>query len=213
MSINVCLVDDHKMLREGIKQLLEFDSDIKVVYQASNADELFKDFLKLNVDVFLLDINLPGKNGIEVLKMIKHMNKEVRVIMLTVHNEIEYLISALDNKADGYVLKESGSSELIRAIKTVNKGNQYIQPDLIPMLNSRLVKRNNETDLLNALTKREKQILICIAEGKNNLDISKEFDISEQTVKNHITSMFKKIEVKDRTQAAVFAIRNNLVNV
>lgn len=213
MSINVCLVDDHKMLREGIKQLLEFDPDIKVVFQASDSDELFKSILNYKIDVLLLDINLPGRNGIEVLKMVKKVNKNIHVIMLTVHNEVDYLLTALDNKADGYVLKDSGSNELIRAIKTVNKGNQFIEPELIPMLNSRLVRRDSENDLLNGLTKRERQILVCIAEGKNNLEISKEFDISEQTVKNHITSMFKKIGVKDRTQAAVFAIRNNLVSV
>lgn len=213
MSINVMITDDHKMLREGIKQLLEFDSEIDVIAQASDGKETLEKVFEVKPDVLLLDINLPDTTGVQLLKEIKRKTKKIKILMLTVHNEMEYLLECLDNNADGYILKDSDSSELINAIKKVYNGEQYIQPDLIPSLNARLVQKDTEYDMVRELTKRERQILICIAEGKSNLDIGNEFNISERTVKNHITGLFKKIGVKDRTQAAVFAIRNNLINI
>ena len=213
MAISVMITDDHKMLREGIKQLLEFDSDIKVIDQASTGSECLERVMVNKPDVLLLDINLPDMSGIEVLKEIKKKSKKIRIMMLTVHNEIEYLMECMDAGMDGYILKDSDSDELIKAIKIVYNGDRYIQSDLIPALNARLIRKNSEYDMVKELTKREKEILVCIANGKNNFEIGEQLEISERTVKNHITSLFKKIGVKDRTQAAVFAIRNNLVSV
>lgn len=213
MSINVLLVDDHKMLREGIKQLIEFDSEINVVAQASSGEECVNIFKSEKIDVCVLDINLPDVAGTKLLKDLKKSNKSTKFLMLTVHNEVEYLLEAFDNGANGYILKDSGSGELIKAIKAVFSGERYIQPDLVPALNARLLKREDDNDKAKDITKREKQILVSIALGKSNKDIAEEFDISERTVKNHITSLFKKIGVSDRTQAAVFAIRNNLVSL
>ncbi len=213
MSIRVLLVDDHKMLREGIKQLLEFDPEIVVASQASTGEECKDVFLKNKFDVVVLDINLPDTSGITLLKELKKINKSVKYLMLTVHNETEYLIESFDNGANGYILKDSGSIELIKAIKAVYNGERYIQGDLVPALNARLLKREDDNDKSKDITKREKQILINIALGKSNKDIADAFDISERTVKNHITSLFKKIGVEDRTQAAVFAIRNNIVSL
>ncbi len=213
MAINVTLVDDHKMLREGIKQLIEFDSAINVVFQASDAKECLDSLSSNNSDVFVLDINLPDMSGIKLIKEIKKKNKKSKVLMLSVHNEVEYIIDSLDNGANGYILKDSGSDELIKAINTIYSGEQYIEPALVPLLNARLVQLESESDMLKDITKREKEILIYIAEGKSNIDISKYLSISEQTVKNHISNLFKKIGVKDRTQAAVFAIRNNIIRM
>lgn len=213
MSIRVMLVDDHKMLREGIKQLIEFEPDITVVAQASDGEECLENVKNADIDVCVLDINLPDIQGTKLLKEIHKLNKKVKVLMLTVHNEVEYLLDALDYGANGYILKDSGSGELIKAIRAVFNGERYIQPNLIPMLNARLLKREDDNDKVKEITRREKQILVNIALGRSNKDIAEEFDISERTVKNHITSLFKKIDVSDRTQAAVFAIRNNLVDL
>ena len=213
MSIRVMLVDDHKMLREGIKQLIEFEPDITVVAQASDGEECLDTVKNTDIDVCVLDINLPDIQGTKLLKEIHKLNKKVKVLMLTVHNEVEYLLDALDYGANGYILKDSGSGELIKAIRAVFNGERYIQPNLIPMLNARLLKREDDNDKVKEITRREKQILVNIALGRSNKDIAEEFDISERTVKNHITSLFKKIDVSDRTQAAVFAIRNNLVDL
>lgn len=213
MSINLLLVDDHAMLREGIKQLLELDSELNVICQASNGDECLSSVSRNPVDIVLLDINLPDVTGTKLIKDIKRIKHSVKVLILTVHNEMEYLIDAIDLGCDGYLLKDSDSEELIKAIKAVYSGERYIQPELIPSLNARLLKRESDLDKAKDVTKREKQILISIAQGKSNKDIADSFDISERTVKNHITSLFKKIGVTDRTQAAVFAIRNNYINL
>lgn len=213
MSISVMLVDDHKLISEGIRQLLSFNPTIEVVSMVTSADECLSTFMNVKPDVILLDINLPDMNGISVLKEIKRRSKKVKVMMLTIHNEVEYLIESLDAKADGYILKESGSDELISAIKTVYDGERYIQPSLIPSLNARLIQNESADNVLRELTKRETQMLAYIATGKSNAEIAEILKISDRTVKNHISNLFKKINVKDRTQAAVFAIRNNVVRM
>ncbi|MCR5117321.1 MAG: response regulator transcription factor [Lachnospiraceae bacterium] len=213
MTINVMLVDDHKMLREGIKQLLEFDPEIKVVSSAQTGKECLSLLEENKPDVVLLDINLPDTTGIKLIKDIKKRSKTIKVMMLTVHNEVEYLVDSLDGGADGYILKDSGADELIKAIKFIYNGERYIEPSLIPSLNARLVQLETETDMVKSLTKREIQILSLLVSGKSNLDISEILKLSEQTIKNHVTALYKKIGVKDRTQAAVFAIRNNIVSM
>lgn len=213
MEIKVMIADDHKMVREGIKQLLELDENISVVGMASDGEECLS-FLKNGLaDVLLLDINMPKKNGLEVLKEIKDNDINIKVIILTVHNEVDYLLRAVEIGVDGYILKDSGSSELITAIGMVMNGESYIQPDMIPMLNSKMVVRNNDKEKIKNLTKRELEVLILVSEGMFNKEIADKLKISERTVKNHISNIFKKIDVADRTQAAVFAIKNSLIHI
>lgn len=213
MSTKVMLVDDHALIREGIKQLLEFDGSIVVIEQASDGAECLEKLQHVQPDILLLDINMPNVNGIEVLEEIKKKNIPVKVLMLTVHSEAEYLVQAVDIGANGYILKDSGSEELKKAIQSVMDGDSYIQPSLIPSLNSRLVNRDIDKEKIAALTKREMEILTQIAGGMFNKEIAMNLNISERTVKNHISNIFKKIDVSDRTQAAVFAIRNNIVKL
>lgn len=214
MPINVVIVDDHKMVREGIKQLLEFDGKIKVVGEAGNGLECVE---LLNTgklpDVLLLDINMPEMNGLEVLQYIRKNKIDIRVLILTVHNEAEYLVKAVDMNIDGYILKDSESEVLKNAIYAVCEGENYIQPELIPMLNSRMINRDMDNEKLKSLTKREIEVLKAIAAGLLNKEIATNLGISERTVKNHISNIFKKIDVADRTQAAVFAIKNNIVKL
>lgn len=213
MSIKVMLADDHILMREGIRQLLEFDGSISVIAEANDGDECISKLLKFKPDVLLLDINMPKKNGIEVLEEIKKKNIDVKVLILTVHNETEYLLKAVDIGVDGYLLKDSESAELKRAINAVLNGENYIQPSLIPALNNRLVSRDIDKDKIESLTKRELEVLIQVANGLFNKEIATSLDISERTVKNHISNIFKKIDVSDRTQAAVFAIKNDLIKL
>ena len=200
-------------MREGIRQLLEFDGSISVIAEANDGDECISKLLKFKPDVLLLDINMPKKNGIEVLEEIKKKNIDVKVLILTVHNETEYLLKAVDIGVDGYLLKDSESAELKRAINAVLNGENYIQPSLIPALNNRLVSRDIDKDKIESLTKRELEVLIQVANGLFNKEIATSLDISERTVKNHISNIFKKIDVSDRTQAAVFAIKNDLIKL
>lgn len=213
MNINLIIADDHKIMREGIKQLLEIDGYIRVIGEANNGVECLELLNKVKADVLLLDINMPTMNGIETLIKIKENNIPIKVIILTVHDEIDYLIKAVDIGVDGYILKDSDSSELRRAIFAVYNGKNYIEADLIPLLNAKMVKRDNDKVKLDSLTKREMEVLILVANGLFNKDIAEQLNISERTVKNHMSSIFKKIQVLDRTQAAVFAIRNNLIHI
>ena len=213
MSLNVILADDHVLIREGIKQLLEFDGSINVIDEAGDGEECIEKCKREKPDVLLLDINMPNMNGTETLKVIKNEKMKMKVLMLTVHNEIEYLVKAIDMGVDGYILKDSGCAELKEAIQTVINGESYIQPKLLPALNNYLIRKDIDKDKLHLLTKRELEVLIQVAKGNFNKDIALNLNISERTVKNHMSSIFKKIEVNDRTQAAVFAIKNNLVSL
>lgn len=212
-KINVMLVDDHSMIREGLKQLLEFDGTIKVVGEASNGVECLEKIYTCNPDVLLLDINMPEMNGIEVLKKMKADNSQIKVLILTVHNEMDYLMKAVDIGVDGYILKDSESLKLKKAIMAVKDGENYIQPSLIPALNSQLVNRDSDKDMISSLTNRELEVLVQVANGMFNKEIATNLNISERTVKNHISNIFKKIDVSDRTQAAVFAIKNNIIKL
>lgn len=213
MKIKVMITDDHKMVREGIKQLLELNDSISVVGMASDGDECISVLESKKPDLLLLDINMPGKNGLEIIEEIKKINFNVKIILLTVHNEVDYLLKAVEIGADGYVLKDSGSAELVNAIEIVMSGESYIQPDMIPMLNSKMIAKNSDKEKMKNLTKRELEVLVLVSEGMFNKEIADKLSISERTVKNHISSIFKKIDVADRTQAAVFAIRNNLIHI
>ena len=215
MSIKVMLADDHSMIREGLKQLLEFDGSIQVIAQAGDGEECLKKLCQVYPDVLLLDINMPKKNGIEVLQEIRDKSSgyDIKVLILTVHNEVEYLLKAVDIGVDGYILKDSGSAELKKAINCIMEGESYIQPSLIPALNSRLISRDTDKEKIESLTKRELEVLIQVANGMFNKEIALALDISERTVKNHISNIFKKIDVADRTQAAVFAIKNDIVKL
>ncbi|MCI5954512.1 MAG: response regulator transcription factor [Lachnospiraceae bacterium] len=213
MSIKVMLADDHILMREGIRQLLEFDGSIDVVAEANDGEECIEKLLLTKPQILLLDINMPKKNGIEVLEEIKRKNIDVKVLILTVHDEIEYLIKAVDIGVDGYILKDSESTELKRAISVIMNGESYIQPKLIPALNNRLVARDVDKDKIDSLTSRELEVLIQVANGMFNKEIATSLNISERTVKNHISNIFKKIDVSDRTQAAVFAIKNDIIKL
>lgn len=212
-KIRVMITDDHSLIREGLKQLLEFDGSIEVVGEASNGVECLEKLEKCNPEVLLLDINMPEKNGIEVLKQMKVDDSKVRVLILTVHNEMDYLMKAVDIGVDGYILKDSESAELKKAIKAVRDGENYIQPSLIPALNSQLLNRDTDKDKISLLTNRELKVLVQVANGMFNKEIATNLNISERTVKNHISNIFKKIDVSDRTQAAVFAIKNNIIKL
>lgn len=213
MSIKVMLVDDHILMREGIRQLLEFDGSVEVIAEASDGEECLSKIGLAKPQVLLLDINMPKKNGIEVLEELRKRNINVKVLILTVHDEVEYLLKAIDIGAEGYILKDSESSELKKAISVIVNGESYIQPKLIPALNKRLVTRDVDKEKIDSLTSREREVLIQVASGMFNKEIATSLNISERTVKNHISNIFKKIDVSDRTQAAVFAIKNDIIKL
>ena len=143
----------------------------------------------------------------------KEKRMKIKVLVLTIHSEVEYLLKAVDIGVNGYLLKDSESAELKKAILAVVNGDNYIQPSLIPVLNSKMIDRDKDVMKIESLTRRELEVLKNLSIGMYNKEIAEKLDISERTVKNHISNIFKKIEVTDRTQAAVFAIRNNLITI
>lgn len=207
------ITDDHSMIREGLKNLLELDGDIEVIAEAEDGRDCLKKLEIVKPDVLLLDINMPGMNGLEVLQYLKSRRSKLKVLVLTVHNEIEYLMKAVEIGVSGYVLKDSDSSELKKAIFAIAEGETYIQPSLIPALNSKMIEKNESEGKIDSLTRRELEVLKLLAVGMYNKEVAKRLEISERTVKNHVSNIFKKLEVTDRTQAAVFAIRNNLIQL
>jgi DNA-binding NarL/FixJ family response regulator len=212
-TIRVVIADDHRMIREGLKQLLELEGDISIVGEAGDGIECIEEIAIKKPDVLLLDINMPRMDGLKVLQKLKEMKSNIKVLILTIHNEIEYLLKAVDIGVNGYVLKDSESDLLRKAIFSINSGEIFIQPNMVPLLNDKLENREEETTTESLLTKREMEVLKLITEGLFNKEIAYNLSISEKTVKNHVSNIFRKISVSDRTQAAVYAIRNNIVEV
>lgn len=215
-KISVLLVDDHSMIREGLKQLLELDGDIQVIGEAGNGVRCLELLHELKPDVLLLDINMPQMDGLQVLEKLREMNSEQKVLILTIHNEVEYLIRAVEIGVSGYVLKDSESAILKRAIYAVSNGEKYIDATLAPLLKEKQYRKNLQQEARSKeklLSAREIEVLCSLAEGLYNKEIAVKLDISEKTVKNHISNIFKKINVSDRTQAAVYAIKHNFVEL
>jgi len=211
--IKILIADDHCMVREGLKQLLELDGDIQVIGEAGDGISCLRMLEELRPDVTLLDINMPQMNGLKVLEAIRgNKNDKNRIIILTIHNEIEYLMRAVDNNVDGYVLKDSDSEILRKAIFSVYNGEKYYQSELVPLMKQKVENRKYESKD-EVLTKREMEVLKLLTEGLFNKEIAYQLSISEKTVKNHVSNIFKKILVSDRTQAAVYAIKNNIVEL
>lgn len=213
-KIKLMIADDHSMVREGLIQLLELEEEFEVIAEASNGDECLKLLSDVKPDILLLDINMPNKNGLDVLKCLNNMEEvHIKVLVLTVHNEVDYLVKSMEYGIDGYVLKDSESSELKKAILSIARGEKYIQPSLKPLLEDWKVNMDSDMAKIDSLTKRELDVLKNLSIGMYNKEIATKLEISERTVKNHVFNIFKKIGVADRTQAAVFAIKNNLVNI
>lgn len=209
--IKVAIADDHAIVREGLKQILELDENITVIGEASNGKETLDMLKTCKPDILLLDINMPVMSGIDVLENLRLKSSRQKVIILTIHNEFEYLQKAVQIGVDGYILKDSSSSVIRNAILSVMDGNRYIDAKLASLAKESTDSLSEAS--LKAITKRERQVLQLIAAGMLNKEIAIELDISEKTVKNHISSLFRKINVSDRTQAAVFAIKKNLVDI
>ncbi|WP_221567954.1 response regulator transcription factor [Alkalihalobacillus sp. TS-13] len=208
--INVMLVDDHAVLRDGLKNIFEMEDDIQVVGEAVNGNEALEVLKEMKPDVVLLDINLPDKNGVELTAIFKRDYPNVKVLILTMHSMDEYFMAAIREGADGYLLKDAPSVQVVEAIRTVAKGESIIDPSLTKKLLGYYNQKNETTDK-SELTEREKEVLICLVDGLSNKEIGERLFISDKTVKIHVSKIFKKINVKSRSQAVIYAVQNQLV--
>ncbi|MGG0646047.1 response regulator transcription factor [Bacillus mycoides] len=209
--IKILVVDDHAFLRDAIRSILEDESDMKVVGEASSGDGVLGKVEECRPDCILMDINLPGKNGIEATELVKKNYPNCRVLVFTMYEHDEYLMDALQADADGYLLKDSSSEQVIAAIRMLYRGDSVIHPrmtkKLITYHQQKMKLESNE----NELTEREKEILFELVKGLSNKEIAEALYISDKTVKIHINKIFKKLNVKSRSQAVIYAVRNQLV--
>ncbi|RKD27571.1 two component transcriptional regulator, LuxR family [Caminicella sporogenes DSM 14501] len=216
-KIRILIVDDHALMRQGLKQILEIEDDIEVVGLAIDGEDALKKAIKLKPDVILMDINMPNMNGIQALRRIKDMGLDIKIIMLTIHDDREYLFETINIGAEGYVLKDAEASSLVKAIRDVYFGESYIHPSLASEFVREYKQRGKislKKDKKNEkLTRREYEVITLIAEGLNNKEIAERLFISEKTVKNHVSNIFKKIGVNDRTQAAIYAFKHNIKKI
>lgn len=213
--IRVMLVENHSMVRQGLKQLIELENDIKVVVEAADGIQAADYYQIKKPDIVLMDINIPKKNGLQALELIKQRDPNAKIIMLTFHQDKEYLFQSLELGASGYVLKDADGYVLIEAIRKVYNGETYIQPamakELVVEFKKYLEKGKANAKKSNILSERELEVLRLIAKGLLNKEIAKTLYISEKTVKNHVSNIFKKLNVSDRTQAAIYALKHNII--
>ena len=207
--INIAIADDHALIREGLSKILSYEKDLNIVAESSSGEDLIKKIEGIEVEIVLLDINMYALDGIETLKIIKNKWNKIKVIILTVEKQRRKIREAMDLGASGYVLKESAGSEITNAIRTVYAGGKYIDKSLIDsFINDVNIEGTN--NLLDSLTNRELRILLEISNGIKNKDIAEKLYLSEKTIKNYVTAIFKKIGVEDRVHATIFAINNGI---
>ena len=212
MKIKVILIDDHTLFREGLQRLL-MRHEIDVVSSVSNGEEGLKAIEAHDPDVVLLDLRMPNISGIEVLKNIKKMKKAMPVVMLTTSDDEKDLIEALRNGAGGYLLKDMEPDDLVVALKDVLKGETIVAPNLVQILAKFHQGDDTEiniSNLISTLTPRENEILELLADGQSNKLIAKNLGISDGTVKLHVKSILRKLEIHSRVEAAVIAVEHGL---
>lgn len=204
--IRILLVDDHTLFRSGIRALLASQEDIDVVGEAGEGSEALKLCQILKPDIVLLDLNMPGLSGLEVLKLMLEDSHQQLVIMLTLSEEAEDLLKALQLGAKGYLLKNSNVDYLVNAIRLVAQGGTAIQPEMTSTLVAGLRQnKKEETEEKEQLSLREKEVLKLVSSGQSNKEIARKLDIGESTVKFHIQSILRKLNLSSRVQAAVYA--------
>ena len=212
--ITVALADDQEIIREGIKMILSLDIELNVLFEAGDGNELLDKMEEKQPDVILMDIRMPVLDGVAATKLIKKKYPNVRVIILTTFSDDEYIFEGLKNGADGYILKDSNSEDIIRAIKTAHAGNILLNPEVaakvVRALNASGAGniRQKSAERLNLLTPRELDVAQLVASGKNNREICKKLFLSEGTVKNYVTRILEKLELSSRTELAVYIMTN-----
>lgn len=203
--IKVLLVDDQSLIRQGLKALLELEPDLEVVGDAENGEIAIHLIEELSPDVVLMDIRMPIMDGVAATWEIQKRFPGIKVLVLTTFDDDEYVKAALQNGAMGYLLKDTPSEELAVAIRAVYKGYTQLGPGIVKKLLTQFSSVTPPPPSLAELTPREKEVLRLIATGANNREIAQQLYISEGTVKNHVTNILNRLDLRDRTQAAIFA--------
>ncbi len=205
MTIRVFLLDDHELVRSGLRQLLEAEPDIEVVGESASAEEARRRIPALRPDVAVLDARLPDGSGIEVCRDVRSQDPSIKALVLTSFDDDEALFAAIVAGASGYVLKDIRSSDLVRGIRTVSAGGSLLDPTTTAQVMARLRSGPQDDPRLTDLTGQERKVLLHIADGLSNRQIADQMFLAEKTVKNYVSSLLAKLGMERRTQAAVFA--------
>jgi DNA-binding NarL/FixJ family response regulator len=217
--IDVLLVDDHALMREGLRQLLTLEQDIRIIGEAVNGFEALAKVRQLRPSVVLLDIRMPLIDGLAVTRQIAHEFPATSVIILTMYRTQQQMLQAMKNGARGYLLKSASSQEVARAIRTVYNGGMLIEPELTGAIVHEYRRLSDvfassageHATALTTLTERDIEILRYVAAGMSNKEIGEKLSYAEKTVKNYLSLIFQKLGIRDRTQAAIFALRQGLL--
>ncbi|MEI4789886.1 two-component system response regulator DegU [Bacillus sp. FJAT-53060] len=226
-KVNIVIIDDHQLFREGVKRILDFEPTFEVVAEGDDGDEAARIVEHYHPDVVIMDINMPNVNGVEATKQLVELYPESKVIILSIHDDENYVTHALKTGARGYLLKEMDADTLIEAVKVVADGGSYLHPKVTHNLVNEFrrlatsgVSAYPQHEVypeirrpLHILTRRECEVLQMLADGKSNRGIGESLFISEKTVKNHVSNILQKMNVNDRTQAVVVAIKNGWVEM
>jgi two-component system, NarL family, response regulator DegU len=227
LATKIVIIDDHQLFREGVKRILEFEKSFQVVAEGDDGSEALRLVKTYSPDVVIMDINMPQMNGIEATRELVEKFPDTKVIILSIHDDENYVTLALQTGAQGYLLKEMDADALIEAVRVVADGGSYLHPKVTHNLVNEYrrltagVARGGASYLqtieirrpLHLLTRRECEVLQLLADGKSNRGIGEALFISEKTVKNHVSNILQKMNVNDRTQAVVVAIKNGWVEV
>ncbi|GIP40977.1 transcriptional regulatory protein DegU [Paenibacillus sp. J31TS4] len=232
-TVKLLLADDHQLFREGVKRIINMESDLEVIGECGDGIQVIELCNELQPDIVLMDINMPVENGVVATQKLKEIFPSIKVIILSIHDDESYVFETLRKGASGYLLKDMEAESLINAIRSVVSGHAYIHPKVTGKLINQLRKMTylDETGVAldnghvkeagvkyihspnSPLTRREAEVLRLMAEGKSNKAIGEFLFISEKTVKNHVSSILQKMEVDDRTQAVIISIKNGWVTL
>ncbi|GGG22707.1 DNA-binding response regulator [Lysinibacillus alkalisoli] len=208
--IRVLIADDHHVVRRGLLFFLKTQKDIEVIGEASNGAEAVKLAAQLMPDIVLMDLIMPQMNGIEATIQIKEKFPTMEVLMLTSYSDRDHVIPALDAGAAGYQLKDIEPDDLVDSIRKIMRGENILHPEATTTLEREQEEMENAPHLLHPLTPRERDVLSELTKGKSNKEIAASLFVTEKTIKTHISNIFHKLEVQDRTQAALYAVKHGL---
>ncbi len=214
MTIRLLLVDDHEVVRSGIRMLLEDEADVEIVGEFGTAREALDALIELRPDVVLMDIGLPDMSGIDAAKEAKRLRPETAIVALTIHEDEEYFFRMLEAGASGYVPKRAAPEELLTAIRVAAEGEVYLYPSMAKLLVSDYLQQDESSrdeQALNGLTPREQEVLAHLADGARNIDIAETLGISPKTVARHRENIMRKLNLHSRTDLVKYAIRKGII--
>ncbi|BDG32625.1 response regulator transcription factor [Parageobacillus thermoglucosidasius] len=207
---NILLVEDQALVRQGLKMMIEQDPQLKVVAEAENGLEALHEMEQHIIDLVIMDIRMPVMNGLEATRKIKERWPDVKILILTTFNDDEYAVQALKDGANGFLLKTAEQQKLIQAIYSCMKGGMTIHEDVAAKMVPKLLQKSKQVHVDIPLSPRELMIAKLVGEGKTNKEIAAELHLSIGTVKNHITQILQKLQLRDRTQLAIYAIKHDI---